>query len=479
VGCPIIEMATIEDILNASDSDDEDLVVKRHSISSINLEALLEDDDDDVVPASRTLAPGGVGFMEESRSVLQEKELPSRVPFSYEQRRIWGTAPNGQDEDVVNRKMGDLAVGETRGMHTLEDLDGKSRPEADLVFLASLDMAELREQRNIACSSSKDLIAVLQMKRVKSTSDSTLTSDASSTIKYTEMDVLSTQLRRNASYKQHGPGIATAIHVHKRFIVIGTSSGLLLLFDRNQEIRQVIGSSSPQGTRCYKSVTAIDTLPSGTVIICGYLTGEIALWDVAKGSSLKRVTDIHTCRISRLQFIINLNDIGSSSANSSTVSTVPSDFTIVSVDAKGIVNRGHFSKSIWSNLNAEFDLLLDGQSGIVLDMSALSLYSDETEKLVMTGLKTMKDVPVISPLLADMNFVAFNSLTRTYIVQIQPVVRVIHRWAPPTDSSVEKDLAVLKNQSLSSTLSSSLKPVVPASSLDWAWSIKRQYRWPV
>jgi hypothetical protein len=144
VGCPIIEMATIEDILNASDSDDEDLVVKRHSISSINLEALLEDDDDDVVPASRTLAPGGVGFMEESRSVLQEKELPSRVPFSYEQRRIWGTAPNGQDEDVVNRKMGDLAVGETRGMHTLEDLDGKSRPEADLVFLASLDMAELR-----------------------------------------------------------------------------------------------------------------------------------------------------------------------------------------------------------------------------------------------------------------------------------------------------------------------------------------------
>lgn len=468
---------TIEDILNASDSDDEDLVVKRHSISNINLEALLEDDDDDVVPASRTLALGGAGFLDESRSVLQEKELPSRVPFSFEDRRIRGTATNEQDVDAVHRKMGDFAAGETRGKHSIEDLGGKSRPEADLGFLASLDMAELREQRNITCSSSKDLIAVLQMKRVKSTSDSTLTSDTSSTIKYTEMDVLSTQLRRNASYKQHGPGIATAIHVHKRFIVIGTSSGLLLLFDRNQEIRQVIGSSSPQGTRCYKAVTAIDTLPSGNVIICGYLTGEIALWDVAKGSSLKRVTDIHTCRISRLQFIVNLNDIGSSSANSSNISTVPSDFTIVSVDAKGIVNRGHFSKSIWSNLSAEFDLLLDGQSGIVLDMSALSLYSDETEKLVMTGSKIMKDAPVISPLLADMNFVAFNSLTRTYIVQIQPVVRVIHRWAPPTDYSVEKDLALLKNQP--STLSSTLKPVVPASSLDWAWSIKRQYRWPV
>jgi len=464
-------MATIDDILNASDSDDE-VENKKLSLSGINLEALLEDEDDDEdMQQPATSSRSGFDWVmranAESQSILQDPGISRSMP-ELENRRM---SLRTHKPDTVKVYPNNEDASPSTRAYRAEDERGKDvHNMSGMGFLASLDMAESRERRNIASSTGKDVSSVLQMKRGKNMSTSQGAGTSSNrSIKYAEMDILSTQLRRNSSYKQHGPGIATAIHVHKRFFVIGTSSGLLLLFDRNQEIRQVIGSSLSQGSRCCKAVTAIDVLPSGAVILCGYLTGEISLWDVAKGIALKRVTDIHSCRITRLKFIISLSDPGNLSIHGNSSAIVPSEFTVVSVDAKGVVNRGHFSKSLWSNLSAEFDLLLDGQSGIVLDMAALSVFADDFDKPASPGskVKTEKDIPVVSPILSNMSFVAFNSLLRTYIVQIQPAVRVIHRWTAPPNS-----LAEMSTSSFS-------KPAIPASSLDWAWTIKRQFRWPM
>lgn len=472
-------MASIEEILNASDSDDEfGEPSKMNDLKmDINLESLLEDDDDDEADNKQFLSSKSfIADQSVISNIVEDNAAPlgpsfsATVPFLRERFSMISESMSTGGPQVKKFPAIDCNEDNATGHFTLGDkssitsnADALATKDERLNFLVSLDMADLREQRNIISSTTKDVISALQMKRSKSPPARAYSSDVStsiSVIQYTEMEVLSTQLRRNSSYKQHGPGIATAIHVHKRFFVIGTSSGLLLLFDRSQEIRQVIGSSSPQGSRCYKAVTAIDALNNGTVLLCGYLTGEIALWDVAKGVALKRVTDLHTCRICRLQFINNLNDPGSSTA-------IPSEFTIVSVDAKGVVNRGHFSKSLWSSLNAEFDLLLDGQSGIVLDMSTLPSYYEDSDR-ASAGIG---DARAASPLLSDMNFVAFNSLTRTYIVQIQPVIRVIHRWAAPTNN-------LNSCQVMASMGSNSIK-AIPASSLDWAWTMKRQYRWPV
>jgi len=496
-------MATIDDILNASDSDDEEINGVKQRVYGINLESLLEDDDDDdddddeeeegevgnagvvLLPAQMSGTGAGAGADESSVPKVSSTEMNDGLESNAEIQRLrsFYDAPldmkafSGHSSTMESRR---TSVDKERE----NDVDGGSigihSSQSDVVdYLSSLEMAEVREQKNTSGTSSRDLNSALQMKRSNVTSSVAETS--SSSIKHSELDVLSTQLRRNASYKQHGPGIATAIHVHKRFFVIGTSSGLLLLFDRNQEIRQVIGSSSPQGTRCYKAVTAIDALPSGAVIICGYLSGEICLWDVAKGTTLKRVTDIHNCRISRLQFISNLSDTNVSlPSTTATAIAIPSDFTIVSVDAKGIVNRGRFTKSLWATFGSDFDLLLDGQSGIVLDMATLSLrqYEECGDKSACMGSSSGndagsgvkigkdKDMPVASPIISNMNFVAFNSLTRTYVVQILPDVRVIHRWAAPSFSGTVK-------------ASSPSSPNIPASSLDWAWTIKRHYRWPI
>ena len=76
-----------------------------------------------------------------------------------------------------------------------------------------------------------------------------------------KLDKISTQLAKNAQYKQHGPGLPTTISVHSKFIAIGTSHGVILVFDHFQEVRVVLGSKDgKQGT--YGAVTALDMSPT-------------------------------------------------------------------------------------------------------------------------------------------------------------------------------------------------------------------------
>ncbi|CAM9824636.1 unnamed protein product [Ectocarpus sp. 4 AP-2014] len=48
------------------------------------------------------------------------------------------------------------------------------------------------------------------------------------------LDAASRQLARNAAYGKHGPGVCTATAAHSKFIAVGTSRGLILLFDHFQ-----------------------------------------------------------------------------------------------------------------------------------------------------------------------------------------------------------------------------------------------------
>ena len=48
------------------------------------------------------------------------------------------------------------------------------------------------------------------------------------------LERLSEKLRRNAASLQAGPGLPTSIAVHSKFITIGTSRSLVLVFDHFQ-----------------------------------------------------------------------------------------------------------------------------------------------------------------------------------------------------------------------------------------------------
>jgi WD40 repeat protein len=288
---------------------------------------------------------------------------------------------------------------------------------------------------------------------VESTAAQTQLGASSSSLKMATMDMISSQLKRNALYKQHGPGTATAIHVNSKYFVVGTSNGLLLVFDFFQEIRQVVGSTCAQGTRCYKAVTVIDMTPSGNFLVCGYASGEIALWDVNTGAVLKRVADLHKRRVTKLAYVRAIGDTLATTAEAV-------EFWTVSADAGGACNRGRWSKTMWGSYNADFDCLIDGSAGALPALNVLAPIAEwnldraSSRKLPKQQQQTganaasSKDVKdksregvefdgkdgmglEVQAHMRDMQLLAFNTLTRTYIVQIQPVIRVLHRWAAP------------------------------------------------
>lgn len=60
-------------------------------------------------------------------------------------------------------------------------------------------------------------------------------------VRMENLDAASRQLARNAAYGKHGPGVCTAMGAHSKFIAVGTSRGLILLFDHFQVRMYVIG----------------------------------------------------------------------------------------------------------------------------------------------------------------------------------------------------------------------------------------------
>jgi WD40 repeat protein len=101
---------------------------------------------------------------------------------------------------------------------------------------------------------------------------------------------------KNAQYRAHGPGLPCAFAVRAKFVAIGTSRGLTLVFDHFQEVRRVLGTASDDG------VTSVDLSVSGDLVACGHASGKVALWDVIKGANLKTLDDAHGAPVAALRF---------------------------------------------------------------------------------------------------------------------------------------------------------------------------------
>ena len=109
------------------------------------------------------------------------------------------------------------------------------------------------------------------------------------------MGAISRQLGKNAQYRAHGPGLPRALSVRSKFVAVGTSRGLTLVFDHFQEVRRVLGTASDDG------VSTVDLSKSGDLVACGHDGGKIALWDVIKGFNLKTVDDAHASPVAALR----------------------------------------------------------------------------------------------------------------------------------------------------------------------------------
>lgn len=116
------------------------------------------------------------------------------------------------------------------------------------------------------------------------------------------MQGISKQLKLDAVHSESGPGLPTAIAIHSKFIAIGTSRSIVLVFDHFQVVQQVL---QPTGGRSGESdgpVTAIDVSQGSDYLVCGYVSGRVILWDIMRGTTLKSTNDMHRYPVTSIKF---------------------------------------------------------------------------------------------------------------------------------------------------------------------------------
>ncbi|CAL1539613.1 unnamed protein product [Lymnaea stagnalis] len=85
-------------------------------------------------------------------------------------------------------------------------------------------------------------------------------------------------------------GMPTAIVVSS-LIAIGTSHGLVLVFDPKQVLKWCLGSTAVGAQ--YGSVSALSFNRDCTRLICGFARGQITMWDLTTGKLLRTILDAH------------------------------------------------------------------------------------------------------------------------------------------------------------------------------------------
>ncbi|KTF73814.1 hypothetical protein cypCar_00025298, partial [Cyprinus carpio] len=85
-------------------------------------------------------------------------------------------------------------------------------------------------------------------------------------------------------------GLPTAITV-SNVIAVGTSHGLVLVFDQNQALRLCLGTTATGAE--YGAVSALSINHDCTRLLCGFAKGQITMWDLANGKLLRTITDAH------------------------------------------------------------------------------------------------------------------------------------------------------------------------------------------
>jgi hypothetical protein len=473
----------IEMLLNEDDSSDEES-------SEAVARALVKRPSTTPVTASAAFMPLPSAVRGGSTTSVASNLLPSSSP-EVEASLVDSSDEEGEASDALTRSAAsgrtDMASVTSKSLVSLPDRkDGDSSsalcpvpsassggfipssassgtaPGGGGGLLGALETARRRETRHIG-GGNREAKSALSAKLSRDPTSSPVEVAAPlAHLRHSDLESVSSQLRRNAQYKQHGPGVALVLYVHMKFIAIGTSRGLILMFDHFQEIRQVIGSNASGAAQTVKtnaSVSALDATAAGDILIAGYDNGEILLWDVAKGIVLKRLTEFHRQKVVRLKLIQSVGDggapqvqqlpgvVGSLLSTASQQASNSGDLAALSVDSDGIVHRIRFTKVIWTSYTIDNDCLLDGKSGLVVDLCVLppvpSLsHFDEVAASMISTRQRLSGAKVLSaprvevamfPLFPGTQWTAFNTNLRTYIVQVSPGIKVMHKVpAPPS-----------------------------------------------
>lgn len=339
------------------------------------------------------------------------------------------------------------------------------------VGLAALKNAELRELRALQFSD-KSAVSALQIRR-----SSTVTS-ASSPLPsggavvggavmtgIEELSLVTNQLKKNASYQQHGPGLASCVSLCSRFIAVGTMKGFVLLFDHHQEIRKVLTHPNPNAKPSVSSssagislpalaVVALDSLGDGSMVVAAHRCGDVIFWDCAKGVVLKQLRDPSNADVISLRF---LRPVATSDPRHTHSLSDSDTFHVLVLTSSSVINRYKLSKSLLSTWHCDVDCLLDESSGQVVAWAELSPFQVTSEPQSSNNTANGNDVtsPNIAPSLSTptattstsstssslsrfysdlrqqrgvVQLFAFSFASQTCVVQSSPDVRIVFKW---------------------------------------------------
>jgi hypothetical protein len=255
--------SAVESLL--SDSEDEGLVDL--DLSSITLEDILREEE----LASQTTHESGATAAA-SDALDDDFFSPATMTLSIAPLPGMEVVPStNTGADGVRRKstldraksVTEMGVGGNAGLISAAAMGDK------LALRSPLEIAEAREKQLLSCVG-VELISPLQVKRrlratarskhlttkrkpeslakqkskkkltlsgVGAAANGDKTNDKSSgVVKVEAMNDISRQLKKNIEFKEHGPGSPTVVAIHSKFIAIGTSKGLVLIFDHFQNV---------------------------------------------------------------------------------------------------------------------------------------------------------------------------------------------------------------------------------------------------
>lgn len=392
-----MDSSIIEDLLKNDDSDDE---IEESDL--LDIEQLLDAEDDDG-----------------SDSLLPNIDLRKSISFTK-------TSNDNHTVSLSNNLFNNENLHQISSNHvdiTVEVLSNERIGQDDCekhVLPVSLRLAEEREQRvlNIFERSNH---SVLTLRKNSSSSDT----GQLNMIILKEMSLISSQLRRNASFESHGPGNATSLCSCNKFIGIGTERGFILLFDHKQEIKRVfshpvtaVAGSEESGSNLF--ITCIDCTVDGNAVVAGYKSGDIILWDCIKGNIIKHITtDFGQGEIRSLRFICAIDSNPQIFDSSS--------FTVICLTTNHVVNRYKVNRSMLSSWHVDVDCLLDDTAGKISMLSCLQPIGSAFGRLPATQkLEIRKGC-------SQMQIIALSFPHQTNVVQLFPDLKVMHRWKNQND----------------------------------------------
>lgn len=153
-------------------------------------------------------------------------------------------------------------------------------------------------------------------------------------------------------------GLPTAccLHTYSKFLCIGTSRGVVLLFDRFEALMFGLGKADDTAARTRGSITCVDLNGPGDMLLVGYSRGSICCWDITHKSMIKSIPDASTLPITSVKFTRQ-----DSAAKS---------WTFMAADTQGCLNLYVLSKQLFS-YGLDKQVLLQGKAGPVLASSML------------------------------------------------------------------------------------------------------------